>query len=173
MRPLFRNPAIGIRLTSIGLLAIISACSASPTNQTVYDLVILNGRVMDPASGLDAVRAVGITGSAIRAVSDQPLLGRETLDARGMVVAPGFIDLHQHAQDAAGYRVELLDGTTTALDLEGGTVDIDRWYSARAGTSIINHGREHRTRSSPDAGDGRPGNGHAAGAGEVARQHRR
>ena len=53
---------------------------------------------------------------------------------------PGFIDLHQHAQDAAGYRVEVLDGTTTALELEGGTVDIDRWYDARAGTSIINHG---------------------------------
>ena len=34
----------------------------------------------------------------------------------------------------------MLDGTTTALELEGGTVDVDRWYDARAGTSIINHG---------------------------------
>ena len=95
---------------------------------------------MDPASGLEAPRNVGIAGGTIRAVTEQSLRGRDTLDARGMVVAPGFIDLHQHAQDAAGYRVEVLDGTTTALELEGGTVDIDRWYDARAGTSIINHG---------------------------------
>lgn len=140
MRRLLRSPVIGVRLRPIAMLAIISACSAPPPNQTVYDLVILSGRVMDPASGLDAVRAVGITGGTIRAVSTQPLQGRETLDARGMVVAPGFIDLHQHAQDTAGYRVAVLDGTTTALELEGGTVDIDRWYDARAGTSILNHG---------------------------------
>ena len=50
-----------------------------------------------------------------------------------MVVAPGFIDLHQHAHDAAAYRVEVLDGTTTALELEEGTVNIDGWYDARAG----------------------------------------
>ncbi len=56
------------------------------------------------------------------------------------MVAPGFIDLHQHAQDTVRYRVEVLDGTTTALELEGGTVDVDRGYDARAGTSIILHG---------------------------------
>ncbi|MEP6834034.1 MAG: hypothetical protein ABJB74_11595 [Gemmatimonas sp.] len=95
---------------------------------------------MDPASGMDAPRNVGIVGGFIRAVSEQPLRGRDSLDARGMVVAPGFIDLHQHAQDTAGYRVEVLDGTTTALELEGGTVDIDAWYDTRAGESIINHG---------------------------------
>lgn len=89
---------------------------------------------MDPASALDAVRAVGITAGTIRAVSAQPLRGRDALDARGMVVAPGFIDLHQHAQDAAGYRVAVPDGTTTALQLEDGTMDVDRWYDARAGT---------------------------------------
>ena len=126
----------------VALLLICSSCTSAPSNQTaaVYDLVILNGQVMDPESGLNAVRAVGVVGGTIRAVSTQPLQGRDTLDARGLVVAPGFIDLHQHAQDSAGYRVEVLDGTTTALELEGGTVDVDRWYNERAGTSIINHG---------------------------------
>jgi dihydroorotase-like cyclic amidohydrolase len=95
---------------------------------------------MDPASGLDAERSVGITEGTIRAVTTEPLQGRDTLDARGMVVAPGFIDLHQHAQHTAGYRVEVLDGTTTALELEGGTVDVDRWYDERAGRALINHG---------------------------------
>ncbi len=148
-------------------LALTCACSVprpSPT-ESAYDLVILGGRVMDPASGLDAVRSVGITGGTIRAVSAQPLRGRDTLDARGMVVAPGFIDLHQHAQDPAGYRVEVLDGTTTALELEGGTVDVDRWYDERAGTSIINHGVSVGHDSSPDEGHGRPREGHAGGSG--------
>ncbi len=125
----------------VALLLCISCTKAPPDPTTsMYDLVILNGHVMDPASGLNAVRAIGILGGTIRAVSTQPLQGRDTLDARGLVVAPGFIDLHQHAQDTAGYRVEVLDGTTTALELEGGTVDVDRWYDERAGTSIINHG---------------------------------
>ena len=124
------------------LLLLAGACTNAGARQdaTVYDLVILNGRVIDPASGFDASRAVGITGRSIRAVRTHALQGRDTIDARGMVVAPGFIDLHQHAQDTAAYRVEVLDGTTTALELEGGTVDVDRWYRERAGRSIINYG---------------------------------
>lgn len=106
----------------------------------VHDIVILRGRVMDPGSNLDAVRNVGITNGKIVAVSARSLLGRDTIDARGMVVAPGFIDLHQHAQDLAGYRVEVMDGTTTALELEGGTDDVEGWYRQREGASPINFG---------------------------------
>lgn len=95
---------------------------------------------MDPASGLDAIRDVGISGARIRAVSTRSLRGRNTIDARGLVVAPGFIDLHQHAHDAAGYRVEALDGTTTAFELEEGTGEVDAWYEERAGKALINHG---------------------------------
>jgi len=123
------------------MISTLVGCSARPREDAAsYDLVILNGRVMDPASGLDGVRSLGIIGGSIRVVSEQPLTGDDTLDARGMVVAPGFIDLHQHAHDTAGYRVEVLDGTTTALELEGGTVDIDAWYDQRVGTSLVNHG---------------------------------
>lgn len=127
---------------AITLSLLVDACSSADTRKaaTVYDIVILNGRVMDPASGFDSSGAVGITVGSIRAIREQPLQGRDTIDARGMIVAPGFIDLHQHAQDSAAYRVEVLDGTTTALELESGTVDVDRWYRARAGRSIINHG---------------------------------
>lgn len=126
----------------IASLAIVGSCVKSPVNQNqpLYDLLILNGRVMDPASGLDAIRAVGVSGGKILAVGVQGLQAVDTLDATGLVVAPGFIDLHQHAQDTAGYRVEVLDGTTTALELEGGTADIDGWYRDRARTSLINHG---------------------------------
>jgi N-acyl-D-aspartate/D-glutamate deacylase len=111
--------------------------------QETYDLVIANGRVIDPESGLDAVRHVGIGGGVIRAISADRLNGRTTLDASGHVVSPGFIDLHQHAQRTINPAVDTLkvmDGVTTALELEVGTDDIDRWYDARAGKSLVNYG---------------------------------
>ena len=88
--------------------------------RTEYDVVIVNGRVMDPETGLDAIRNVGIRGSKIENVSSESLQGRTTLDARGLVVSPGFIDLHQHGQDAENDAVKAADGVTTALELELG-----------------------------------------------------
>ena len=105
-----------------------------------YDIVILNGRVMDPESSVDAVRNVGITGGTIRAISGEALRGKRTIDAKGLVVAPGFIDLHSHGQDAENYRLKAMDGVTTALELEVGTADVDRWYAARAGKALIHCG---------------------------------
>jgi dihydroorotase len=103
-------------------------------------VVIANGRVIDPESGLDAVRHVGIDGGTIRAVSSEPLSGTRTLDATGLVVAPGFIDMHQHAQTPDAYRLKAADGVTTALELEVGTGDIQRFYAEREGQSPINFG---------------------------------
>ena len=105
-----------------------------------YELVIANGRVMDPESGLDAVRNVGIRGGKIGAISSGALKGKQAIDAKGLVVAPGFIDLHQHGQDAENYRAKAADGVTTALELEVGVSDIDRWYAEREGKSLIHFG---------------------------------
>ena len=105
-----------------------------------YDVVIANGRVMDPESGLDAVRSVGISGGKIRAVSSGVLKGKQVIDAKGLVVAPGFIDLHQHGQDAENYAAKAHDGVTTALELEVGVADVDRWYGEREGKALINFG---------------------------------
>lgn len=105
-----------------------------------YDLVIANGRVMDPESNTDAIRHVGITGGSIGALSSTPLQGRQSIDATGLVVAPGFIDLHQHGQTPADYLRKAADGVTTALELEVGTADIDRWYDERAGRAAIHYG---------------------------------
>jgi N-acyl-D-aspartate/D-glutamate deacylase len=107
---------------------------------TVYDIVIANGRVMDPESRLDAVRHIGIVENRIRAVSEAPLQGRVTLDASGLVVAPGFIDLHAHGQSPENYRLQALDGVTSALELEVGTEDVDAWYAAREGKALIHYG---------------------------------
>src|SRR5688572_18330687 len=76
--------------------ALFAACDRAPA--TTYDLVVANGRVIDPESGVDAVRHVGISGARIEAVSETPLSGTRVIDATGHVVAPGFIDLHEHGQ---------------------------------------------------------------------------
>jgi N-acyl-D-aspartate/D-glutamate deacylase len=121
------------------LLPLALFCAAATYAQT-YDLVIHGGRVVDPESKLDAVRNVGITGGKVRAISASALKGRSTIDATGLVVAPGFIDLHSHGQDAENYRYKAMDGVTTALELELGVGDIDAWYAEREGKALINYG---------------------------------
>src|SRR5262249_51763682 len=108
--------------------------------QSRYDLVILNGRVIDPESGVDGIRAVGITGGKIAAVEEGNLASKRVLDAAGHVVAPGFIDLHQHGQAEANYAAHVRDGITTSLELEIGVENIDGWYAERRGSQIVNYG---------------------------------
>src|SRR5262245_3413576 len=108
--------------------------------QPQYDVVIANGRVIDPESRLDATRFVGIRNGKIEAISATPIGGKTTIDAKGLVVAPGFIDLHAHGQDDENYRVFALDGVTTALELEVGTEDVPAFYRSRKGKAFINYG---------------------------------
>src|SRR5213595_1365554 len=105
----------------------------------VYDRVILGGRVIDPATRRDAVRNIGLTGGRIAVITTHAIRGRDTVDARGLVVAPGFIDLHAHGQTPETYRFYALDGVTTALELELGTSDVAAWYRER-GPARINYG---------------------------------
>ena len=105
-----------------------------------YDVVLAHGRVLDPATGMDAVRFVGIRGGMIAAVSEAPLQGRTVLDVSGLVVAPGFIDLHSHGQTPENYRFKARDGVTTALELEVGVAPVPEWYRAREGQALINFG---------------------------------
>ena len=120
------------------MLASFSVTSSASTE--TYDLVILNGRVINPESKTDAVRNLGISNGKIKSISRARLNGRNMIDARGLVVSPGFIDLHQHGQNEENFRFKALDGVTSALELEVGTGDVDRWYADRAGKSLINYG---------------------------------
>jgi dihydroorotase len=113
---------------------------ALPLAAQPYDIVIANGRVMDPASGLDAVRYIGIRAGKIAAISETPIVGREILNVKGMVVAPGFIDLHSHGQTPENYRFKAKDGVTTALEMEVGVWPVKPWYAAREGKALINFG---------------------------------
>ncbi len=121
------------------ILLSLAALAAIAAGQN-YDLVLSNGRVMDPESGLDATRNIGIRNGRIQAISAAPLTGRTTIDARGMVVAPGFIDLHSHGQDAENYAYKAHDGVTTALELEIGVSPVAPFYAERKGKALINFG---------------------------------
>src|ERR1700750_2636314 len=90
-----------------------------------FDVVIQGGEVVDPETGLNAIRNVGVRGDRIASVSIGPLSGARVLDARGLALGPGFGALHQHQQDAPTYRLKALDGVTTALELEMGVPNIN------------------------------------------------
>ena len=114
------------------------ACSSQPAGG--YDLVIRNGRVIDPESKLDAVRNLGIAAGTVQEITTRPLEGERVIDATGLVVSPGFIDLHAHGQTPENYRFQAGDGVTSALELEIGTADIPGWYAEREGTALIHYG---------------------------------
>ena len=128
----------------VGLLLVLQACTTwgqgQRTANALYDRVILGGRVMDPASGLDAVRNIALRDGRIAVITTDAVRARDTIDARGLVVAPGFIDLHAHGQTPETYRFQSLDGVTTSLELELGTSDVDAWYRSRSAGERINYG---------------------------------
>jgi len=122
------------------LLAVFLLFCGSLVWAQQYDIVIEGGRVMDPETGLDAVRNVGVSGGKITRISTEALTGKRVLPARGLVVAPGFIDLHQHGQELASQKVKAFDGVTTALEMEIGVPDVERFLREKEGHSIIHYG---------------------------------
>ena len=109
-----------------------------------YGLVLVGGRVIDPESGLDGVRNVAIRAGKIAAVTEGPLQAAVSVDASGLVVAPGFVNVHSHAWTPLGQQFEVRDGVTTALELEAGAYPVSRFGTfapiAIAGGSLINFG---------------------------------
>ncbi len=122
------------------LLAFFILLSTAGFSDEKYDLVVANGRVMDPESGLDEIRHVGIADGKIAAISETPLPGEETIDAGGLVVAPGFIDMHQHAWDSDSVRMKIRDGVTSVLELEVGADKVAAWYKKHEGKLPFHHG---------------------------------
>ncbi len=125
---------------SLATAIAVAACSAPSPPAPTYDLVIANGRVIDPESKLDAVRHVGIRAGRIEAISETPLQGTKVVDATNHVVAPGFIDLHEHGQQEESYAMMARDGVTSAFELEVGTADVAAWYDARTAGQLVNFG---------------------------------
>ena len=122
----------------IALVVVLASVALSA--QEPYDIVVRGGRVIDPESGLDDVRNVGIIAGRVAAVTVEQLDGEKVIEASGMVVAPGFVDLHQHGQSLANYDAQVRDGITTSLELEIGVEDIEAWYEDRHGKALVNYG---------------------------------
>ena len=111
-----------------------------PTS-TEFDVVILNGQVIDPETNLDAVRNVGIKDGTIALITEKNISGKETIDAAGKVVSPGFIDLHAHGQNIGDYRMQAMQGVTTMLELESGVLPIAGWYEGQSKKNLpLNYG---------------------------------
>ena len=102
--------------------------------QVAYDVVIKGGTVVDPETNLQAVRNVGISGGKIAKISTSPLFGRTTVKAQGLIVAPGFVDIHVHGQSIPTDWLSAFDGVTTAVETEAGRYPTGLGYAAgRAG----------------------------------------
>jgi cytosine/adenosine deaminase-related metal-dependent hydrolase len=124
-------------ITSLLLTLSLHAFTQS---SVVYDVVLSGGRVIDPETKLDAIRNVGIINNRIAQISSEPLKGKETINATGLVVTPGFIDLHVHGRSNVEQEYQLHDGVTTALELEWGIEHVGKWYESRNGKATINYG---------------------------------
>ena len=135
-----------------GLLAalLLTGCNGATDEPTEaapqhFDIVFQGARVIDPERRLDEIRNVGIRGDTITALTEDPLAdsladGGVLIDAAGLVLAPGFVDLHAHGQGPASREYQARDGVTTALELEWGVADVGAFLDARRGKSLVNYG---------------------------------
>ena len=128
------------RLRNFFALSMLAVAIASPAMAVDYDVVINNGRVMDPETNFDGVRNVGVKDGRIVVITKDAITGIQTINASGHVVAPGFIDGHQHATDQFSRKVNLRDGLTTQMDFEAGAGDIAKWYANAEGKTQSNYG---------------------------------
>ena len=118
-----------VRKTVVSFL--LSLTMTLPAMAADYDLVINNGRVMDPETMYDGIANVGIKDGKIVAITKAEITGKETIDATGLVVAPGFIDTHFHAVDPLATKMVVAGGVTTGMNLEAGATRVGEWYANR------------------------------------------
>jgi cytosine/adenosine deaminase-related metal-dependent hydrolase len=103
--------------------------------------LISGGRIVDPASGMDAIGDLALRDGKIAAIGTGLGTAERVIDATGLVVAPGFIDLHAHGQSIPADRMQAFDGITTTLDLEAGVMPVASWYQRQAKQGrVLNYG---------------------------------
>ncbi len=123
------------------ITCLLASCDHNSASESGYDVVIVAGRVIDPETNLDAIRNVGITNGKIVAVTENNIEGEKIINAEGLVVAPGFIDLHAHGQTVIADRMQAFDGVTTSLELESGILPIADWYDMQSQAGrVLNYG---------------------------------
>ena len=128
-----------IQTYAVSLIFALAAFArqAKTITSEVFDTVIEGGRVMDPETNYDAVANIGIWQGKITRISTAHLKGNRRIDAKGLVVSPGFIDIHSHTPTRLGEHLNVLDGITTQLDLEAGSYPpTDYGYQYGAGSQL-------------------------------------
>lgn len=105
-------------------------------------LLFSGGRYVNPASGVDAICDVLVSEGRIAEVGvGLSVDDAEVIDATGLIIGPGFIDLHSHVNSIAGQRLQAMDGVTTALELEAGLLPLERAHElAAAAGRPLNYG---------------------------------
>ena len=126
--------------TQVTLAVAIGMVLATQAVAQEFDVVILNGRVMDPETNFDGIRNVGIKGDRIVTITEKEIAGKKTIDATGHAVVPGFINTHCHSFAPFDQKLQAQDGTTTLLDTEGGGSNARLFYEKYEGDSFINFG---------------------------------
>lgn len=129
-----------MKISSKATIAIAMTLLCGSVLATNYEVVIKNGRVVDPETGYDAIANVGVNNDYITTITNEQIEGTRELDATGYVVAPGFIDFHSHGQEPFAFRLYARDVVTTAMDLEMGSYPIDEYYDYWEGKSPLNYG---------------------------------
>jgi len=123
------------------LLLIALVCFTFEIQAQDYDVVILNGRVIDPETRFDDVRNVGVKDGKIAIITTEKITGKETIDATDHIVSPGFIDTHSHNVGfMLGQKMHLRDGVTTPMTMEGGVYPVGKFYDSMEGKSMTNYG---------------------------------
>jgi N-acyl-D-aspartate/D-glutamate deacylase len=140
LRPVVASMFLVFALLAVSGPSVAAGAGVGAAGGEKFDLVIAGGRVLDPETGFDATGFVGIREGRIEAVSTEALEGRRTIDASGKVVAPGFIDLHTHSPTPLGQDYQVLDGVTTALELEAGSFPVDDYGVAIERAPRMNFG---------------------------------
>ena len=128
------------RAWTVFTIILFLSASIHAQSSVDYDIVLAGGRVIDPETKLDTIKNVGIINNRIAQISSEPLKGKEVINVRGLVVCPGFIDLHVHGRGVKEQEYKLHDGVTTMLELEWGIEFLEKWYESRQSKSLINYG---------------------------------
>jgi hypothetical protein len=136
-----RKPLFLLAISIAGSILLGSRFVLPVFAQTPYDIVILNGRVIDPETDFDGISNVGIKVGTIAAITEDDIAGDQTIDATGLIVSPGFIDIHSHSFELTGQRMQAFDGITTALEMESGVLPVAPWYDLMAEEGrVLNYG---------------------------------
>lgn len=102
---------------------------AKAENEKQYDLVIKGGTIYNPSTEHELQNYyIGINGSKIETITKEAISGKEEIDAEGLAISPGFIDLVSYDPNSVGIRLKVLDGVTSNLAMHGGTEDAATWY---------------------------------------------